>query len=335
MAPARRALRALRDSLGNDASLLDQLPPITKLITEEQAEIPGAVPTAILFGYHKDNVLAINKPRLWIYLYRISLTLLFHSYFVDGEPGGVFMVDDALRSTDPHDAFKFATDSMRVVVLATYYFMLLDESTTHVLAMTKSQEGVLLDICKDIRKSKKPQSLVVKLSVRIPCELFRAATPHDETIIASASRTSDSGIEDMEGDGNKKAASAQPFNEDNVRSSSVRVTCNDTPRPTDHIRQPQIIKESSSAISRYNEVCNEELQIDQKLEQCRRKLEVRRERMEALEGEINQELESFDSLNEKAVSCESRKRKARDVLSPDELQQLYWRNAGRKNPGLA
>ncbi|EAT77273.2 hypothetical protein SNOG_15340 [Parastagonospora nodorum SN15] len=316
MAPARRALRALRDSLGNDASLLDQLPPITKLITEEQAEIPGAVPTAILFGYHKDNVLAINKPRLWIYLYRISLTLLFHSYFVDGEPGGVFMVDDALRSTDPHDAFKFATDSMRVVVLATYYFMLLDESTTHVLAMTKSQEGVLLDICKDIRKSKKPQSLVVKLSVRIPCELFRAATPHDETIIASASRTSDSGIEDMEGDGNKKAASAQPFNEDNVRTSSI-------------------IKESSSAISRYNEVCNEELQIDQKLEQCRRKLEVRRERMEALEGEINQELESFDSLNKKAVSCESRKRKARDVLSPDELQQLYWRNAGRKNPGLA
>jgi hypothetical protein len=94
MAPARRALRALRDSLGNDVSLLDQLPPLTKLSTGEQAEIPSAVRTAIFFGYHKDNALAINKPRLWIYLYRISLTLLFHSYYVDGEPGRVFMFDD-------------------------------------------------------------------------------------------------------------------------------------------------------------------------------------------------------------------------------------------------
>jgi hypothetical protein len=123
---------------------------------------------------------------------------------------------------------------MRVVVLATYYSMLLDDSTLYVLAMTESQEGVLLDICKDIRKSKKPQSLVVKLSVHIPCKLFRAATPHDETIIASASRRSDSGIEDMEEDGTKNAANAQPFNGDHVRSSSVRVTCNDTFRPTDH-----------------------------------------------------------------------------------------------------
>lgn len=94
MAPARRALRALRDSLGNDASLLDQLPSITKLSTEEQAEIPSAVMTAIFFGYHKDNVLAINKPRLWIHLCRTSLTLLFHSHYVDGEPGGIFMVEE-------------------------------------------------------------------------------------------------------------------------------------------------------------------------------------------------------------------------------------------------
>lgn len=64
--------------------------------------------------------------------------------------------------------------------------------------------------------------------------------------------------------------------------------------------------------------------MDQELEQCRRRLEFRRERIEALEGEINQELETFHALNEKAVNCESRKQKARDMLSSDELQWLYW-----------
>jgi len=222
---------------------------------------------------------------------------------------------------------------MRMIVLATYYFMLLDVSTPHMLSMTKTQEGVLLDICKDIRKSKKPQSLVVKLSVRVPCQLPRAVIPQGETTTISASRRSDSGIEDMEGDAVEDGASAQPFNEDNGRSSSV-FPCNGTPSPTEDIMQLQTAKESSSAIFRYSQLCNEDLQVGQELEQCRRRLESRRERMEALEREINQELETFDTLNEKAIDCESRKRKARDVLSPDELQHLYWRNAGRKSPWL-
>lgn len=102
-------------------------------------------------------------------------------------------------------------------MLATYYFMLLDVSAPHMLSMTKTQEGVLLDICKDIRRSREPRSLVFKLGFRVSCELFRTVTPEDETITRSVSRRSDSGIEDMEGDAVENGAGDQPLNGDIVR----------------------------------------------------------------------------------------------------------------------
>jgi hypothetical protein len=85
----------------------------------------------------------------------ITLTK-FHSYHSDGEPGTLLTADEARftsyicnfmlcanvrhgtqipESVNPHEAFQFTTDAIRLVVLATYK-----------LSMTKTQERVLLAI---------------------------------------------------------------------------------------------------------------------------------------------------------------------------------------------
>jgi hypothetical protein len=93
---------------------------------------------------------------------------------------------------------------MEVVVLATYYFMILgDQTIKHALTMTKVQQDVLLSICERIRVTKQmptdsPKvSKVVKLRIRVPLELFRENLRAQNGSARQISQQSDSSVENL------------------------------------------------------------------------------------------------------------------------------------------
>lgn len=98
MSHISRALAALHCSLGTRATLLNCLE-VVGLRDESQHEIRSAIPRAILFGHMKFKGPLHRRPLVWIYMCRMSLTLIFHSYSADGAAGGMLMVDDVGRDS--------------------------------------------------------------------------------------------------------------------------------------------------------------------------------------------------------------------------------------------
>jgi hypothetical protein len=91
--PTMTALESLHESLGDRAKLLDYLP-FEKVQTQNQGEIPLAIPKAILIGTGTAKGLAHKRPLVWAYLCRRSFSLVFHTYHQDGQPGGVLITDE-------------------------------------------------------------------------------------------------------------------------------------------------------------------------------------------------------------------------------------------------
>lgn len=114
----------------------------------------------------------------------------------------VGVTHQVLKSAHAHEAFKFATDSRKIVVLVTDYFMRWGESTASDLMMTDDDERVLLSICEEIQQasmlSRRP-SRIVKLRLLVPNEIFGAALPRTSEIAKRLSVSSDSGVGDMSG----------------------------------------------------------------------------------------------------------------------------------------
>jgi hypothetical protein len=106
----------------------------------------------------------------------------------------------------PHEAFRFATDPIRLLVLATYYFMKIVVWPADNLALNKHQMAVLLSICEDIRGQTKESCLtkraskVVILHVRVPEELLGPTSRYEKQTGTHSHqyRPNDSGIEDMD-----------------------------------------------------------------------------------------------------------------------------------------
>jgi hypothetical protein len=143
---------------------------------------------------------------VWIYLCRKSPSLVFHGYYPDGLPHGVMFNDEVISKTAPHEAFKLAIDPMRLLVLATYYFIREDVEVSYDITMSKAYEAVLRSICEDSHSYKHGLSsvarlsLIVKLPVCIPSDNNRVEPMNDKPDAAKSrtSSDSDSGVEDMD-----------------------------------------------------------------------------------------------------------------------------------------
>jgi hypothetical protein len=86
----------------------------------------------------------------------------------------------------PHEAFRFATDPTRLLVLATYYFMKIVVEPADNLVLNRLQRSVLLSICKDIQGAASESYLattttskVVILHVRVPEKLLGCTARYD------------------------------------------------------------------------------------------------------------------------------------------------------------
>jgi hypothetical protein len=206
------ALQRLKESLGDRAELLDYLP-FDKVKFQDQGEIPLATPKAILFGTLKCKGRIDQKPLVWIYLCRKSPSLVFHGYYPDGLPYGVMFSDEVISKTAPHEAFKLATDPMRLLVLATYYFIREDVEVSYDITMSKAYEAVIRSICEDSRSYKHGLSSVARLSLIVKLPVCFASDnnrvePMNDNPDAAKSRTSsdsDSGVEDMDSRAKDKA----------------------------------------------------------------------------------------------------------------------------------
>jgi hypothetical protein len=198
------ALQRLKESLGDRAELLDYLP-LDKVTFQDQGELPLATPKAILFGTLKCKRPIDQKRLVWIYLCTKSPSLVFHSYHPDGLPHRVIINDDVISKTAPHEAFKLATDPMRLLVLATYYFIREGVEVSYDITMSKAHEAVLHSICEDSRRYEHAllsvtwPSLIVRLPVYIPSDHQRVEPKNDKQDAAKsrASSDSDSGVGDM------------------------------------------------------------------------------------------------------------------------------------------
>jgi hypothetical protein len=176
-------LHELVRTLGDRADMLDYLP-FNSVTFQEQYEIPLAIPKAILFGTLKRKAIQGGKPLVWIYLCRKSPSLVFHSYYPNGKPDGILINDEVIPKAVPHDAFQFATDPMRLLVLSLFYFLKEGVETSYEITMTRPYEVVLLSICEDLRRAREglpphaERSMMVKLRVRVPPHMLKTVEEH-------------------------------------------------------------------------------------------------------------------------------------------------------------
>ncbi|KAH7378462.1 hypothetical protein DE146DRAFT_320497 [Phaeosphaeria sp. MPI-PUGE-AT-0046c] len=270
-----RALTKLRHSLEARADLLDCLE-VAELRDESQQEIPSALPQAILFGHMKFKGPLHRRPLVWIYLCRKSLTLMFHSYLVDGRPGGLLIVDDVLKKAAPVAAFDFATDPFKLVVLATYYFMRYDQQDTEHLCLTTRQEDVLLSICEDVNRASgsyikiPPRSKVVKLKCSVSPSLFEPSTPLNGKRKRGTVECSDIGNDGMESRRHESTIS--------IQSSCSTIASEQQSADTQLPSRDSLEDDNSESDLR---------QLDRK----RRRIEELRENLEAMQQELDREVE--------------------------------------------
>jgi hypothetical protein len=125
----------------HDPTLYDGLP-YDRVLWQDQGEIPLAFPVAMLFGrMHKKHA------DIWIYLAKTTPSIIFHSYYLDGRPDGYQIVDEALQKANPNPAFKLATTPMKLLALATHYFIKKGLADKYELRLTAEQEEVLRSMC--------------------------------------------------------------------------------------------------------------------------------------------------------------------------------------------
>jgi hypothetical protein len=116
--------------------------PFNSLTSQEQEEIPLAVPVAMLFGR-----MIKKKADIWVYLAKTTPTIIFHSYYLDGKPDGYQIVDEVLQKAVPSPAFSLATNPMKLLTLATYYFIEKGLARNYELALNSEQASTLESMC--------------------------------------------------------------------------------------------------------------------------------------------------------------------------------------------
>lgn len=105
---------------------------------------------------------AKKKADVWIYLVKATPTLVFHTYYLNGEPvDGLHVVEEVLAKASPSPAFKLAKTPTEILALATYYFMRKDLAKSYEMTLMPLHEFVLNSMC-----SRKKPSKIVSLRVR-------------------------------------------------------------------------------------------------------------------------------------------------------------------------
>jgi hypothetical protein len=84
-----------------------------------------------------------KKADIWVYLAKTRPTIIFHSYYLDGKPDGYQIVDEVLQKATPSPAFSLATTLMKLLALATYYFVRKGLAKSYNLVLNPELHSVL------------------------------------------------------------------------------------------------------------------------------------------------------------------------------------------------
>ncbi|KAF1915651.1 hypothetical protein BDU57DRAFT_577444 [Ampelomyces quisqualis] len=316
------AIDLLHISLGDSAALLHHLDHRAAEFESHEKDFPDVVRTAILFGSVRCNKPLRRTPSMWIYLCRSTLTLCFHSYYPDGKPGDFYLPNDAFESTIPQKAFQLATNPMEVVVLATYYFMVLgDQTIEYPLMMTKTQQDVLLSICQEARVAKQIPSgtnnlsKMVKLRIRVPPELLCENPQARNRSARQLSQQSDRSIRQLGSEQEETPNFSDKQHAIDIYEDTVRNHSSTEARPP---------------VDRYLSLQSSESRTQYKLENHRRNMEVLRQSLERTQTQIVLEIQEVDRLLEKQIACGLEKKRLWDALSSEDTQKLERREPMNK-----
>ncbi|KAH7074488.1 hypothetical protein BKA63DRAFT_443553 [Paraphoma chrysanthemicola] len=312
------ALRELTGSLGDRAELLDLLP-IDKVEFMEQGEIPLAVPKAILFGMVKRKRPDGERPLVWIYICRKAPSVVYFSYYSDGRPDGVLINDEVLSDAIPHEAFQFATNPFKLLVLATYYFLREGVRVSYDITMSKAYEEVLLSICQDIVQSQNDVSPVDEGSNMAKPGVYVTQTEQSERDAGLEGANDpcsnfDSGYEDSSYEGNDESAAvkhrtAQEISVDQSNHNSAT---------------------SETSVERYLVLENNEERTSHDLDDQDCRINALRERVNMLQAELEEEQIKAASLGQKHTQIKEAKRQLWDDMTKEEIRELGRRDESNK-----
>ncbi|KAH7087470.1 hypothetical protein FB567DRAFT_469727 [Paraphoma chrysanthemicola] len=285
----------------------------------EQGEIPLAVPKAILFGKVKRKRPDGERSLVWIYICKKAPSVVYLTYYADGRQEGVMLNDEVFLDANPHEAFRFATDPFKLLVLATYYFLKDGIKVPYDMTMSKAYEKVLLSICEDIFQSQNDVSLDDEGSNMAKPGVH--ATPTEPSERASESEGAndpcsslDSGYEESDSEGNDESAAGRhrTAQEISVDQSSHKSAT------------------SEPSIERYLVLENDEERTSHDLDDQNQHINALRERVNILQAELEEEQLQATSLAQQHTRIKVEKWQLWEDMTKEEIRELGRRDERNK-----